>query len=442
MSKEKINVVVNNLKTILNSLSTSVVPAISSIKNDSPDLISIVLSIGDAPFQIYIRIAGSYSSAKNLLDQIVSDTSAIASSYQEYWYIDIATRTLRYYIRTNLYFEMQGYYKCYLEDINVKFADAPVLTKYFPFYSNALGDTQIHLRDIFAGLPQDDFSKIYCLPYVMRVDTKTYETTAFKKQMRVYGDNTDYTKIPRSTPGMIEEDTGDYIPCGYESVEGAWSANKWGCTLHYSYTINHLMFNIENCIRGEQLKHDYGGHPDYRIFYHFPIEIDDRNIYFPDAYIVDQSIISTENRYIGTPLVVIEVLRPKEFKVIWNKKNLENLIREPNIGKTFGTSLALTSAPSDMPEKFYTCAAAGVKEYWIADPSTQTLQVYISNGIQFELYKELSPGQCMSSTVLTDLCFPVSDIFTSKFTNIKLNKRDIDFLKSDMERLPPVGFDY
>jgi Uma2 family endonuclease len=55
---------------------------------------------------------------------------------------------------------------------------------------------------------------------------------------------------------------------------------------------------------------------------------------------------------------------------------------------------------------------AGVREYWLADPGTRSVEVYsLSEDGTHEMAGHYTPGETVTSTVLSDLALPVNDLF-------------------------------
>ncbi len=76
------------------------------------------------------------------------------------------------------------------------------------------------------------------------------------------------------------------------------------------------------------------------------VELDDRNVYQPDVFIVCDRDKITDKRIIGAPDLVVEVLSPSSKK-------------------------------HDIVDKYTKYANSGVREYWIIDPSEERTIVYL-----------------------------------------------------------------
>ncbi len=77
----------------------------------------------------------------------------------------------------------------------------------------------------------------------------------------------------------------------------------------------------------------------------FDVEFDDRNVYQPDVFIICDRDKITENKILGAPDLVVEVLSPS------NKKH-------------------------DLTDKYTQYYRSGVREYWIVDPFKELTIVY------------------------------------------------------------------
>ena len=102
----------------------------------------------------------------------------------------------------------------------------------------------------------------------------------------------------------------------------------------------------------------------------------------PDVVFVsnDKADIIQENTIEGAPDLVIEVLSP-------------------------GT------ARYDRKTKFETYAQAGVNEYWLADPNSFIIEVYVLRGQAYALLDKFGREDEARSEVLSGFVVPVKDIF-------------------------------
>jgi Uma2 family endonuclease len=68
---------------------------------------------------------------------------------------------------------------------------------------------------------------------------------------------------------------------------------------------------------------------------------------------------------------------------------------------------------TDREQKLSEYAAAGVREYWIVAPETQTVTVYTLAGTAYTLAAHASAGEQMSSVLLAGFSLSLSDIFST-----------------------------
>ena len=119
------------------------------------------------------------------------------------------------------------------------------------------------------------------------------------------------------------------------------------------------------------------------VFYS-PIDlfIDSKNVFQPDlVYISKKSkVYVTERGIEGPPEIIVEIISP-------------------------------ANGYSDRNRKKKTYLAFGVKEYWIVDPANKTIEIYTpKTGLDSPLLCLAEEGE-VSSSVLKNLKFNVSDIF-------------------------------
>ncbi len=65
----------------------------------------------------------------------------------------------------------------------------------------------------------------------------------------------------------------------------------------------------------------------------------------------------------------------------------------------------------DRREKFDIYAKAGVREYWIVDPETQTIEIYTRRDDKLQLAQKFSSGETVESALLPGLRLAVKDVF-------------------------------
>lgn len=74
--------------------------------------------------------------------------------------------------------------------------------------------------------------------------------------------------------------------------------------------------------------------------------------------------------------------------------------------------LSQSTARTDRLVKFGAYERAGVREYWLVDPRTRSVEVYsLSEEGTYEMAGQYTPGETVASTVLSDLALPVDDLF-------------------------------
>jgi Uma2 family endonuclease len=74
--------------------------------------------------------------------------------------------------------------------------------------------------------------------------------------------------------------------------------------------------------------------------------------------------------------------------------------------------LSPSTARTDRLIKFSAYERAGVREYWLADPRTHSVEVYsLSKDGVYEMAGQYVPGETVASTVLSELALPVDDLF-------------------------------
>jgi len=66
---------------------------------------------------------------------------------------------------------------------------------------------------------------------------------------------------------------------------------------------------------------------------------------------------------------------------------------------------------TDRGEKYLEYAQAGVREYWVADPEEQTVEVYVLQGQTFELHDKFASGDRLASPLLTGFNASVDELF-------------------------------
>jgi len=78
--------------------------------------------------------------------------------------------------------------------------------------------------------------------------------------------------------------------------------------------------------------------------------------------------------------------------------------------------LSPSTARTDRVVKFNVYEQAGVREYWLVNPLTRTVEVYALSEEDdlYELHGEFIVGTAVTSRVLPDLALPVDDLFPAR----------------------------
>ena len=77
--------------------------------------------------------------------------------------------------------------------------------------------------------------------------------------------------------------------------------------------------------------------------------------------------------------------------------------------------LSQSTARTDRLVKFGAYERAGVREYWLVDPRTHSVEVYsLSEEDTYEMAGQYTPGETVESAVLSDLALPVDDLFVAE----------------------------
>ena len=77
--------------------------------------------------------------------------------------------------------------------------------------------------------------------------------------------------------------------------------------------------------------------------------------------------------------------------------------------------LSRSTARTDKVVKFSAYERAGVREYWLVDPRTHSVEIYaLSEEGAYEMTGQYIPGETIVSTVLSDLALPVDDLFIGR----------------------------
>ncbi|MFN0049509.1 MAG: Uma2 family endonuclease [Cytophagales bacterium] len=113
------------------------------------------------------------------------------------------------------------------------------------------------------------------------------------------------------------------------------------------------------------------------------VELNKNNIFQPDIFFIStkNKDIITDKRIVGSPDLVFEVLSE-------------------------GTAYL------DYKKKKSVYEAEGVKEYWIVDPESQTIEIFVNTPEkEFQLFSVYKRGKLLQSTIFIDLVFEFDSVF-------------------------------
>ena len=169
--------------------------------------------------------------------------------------------------------------------------------------------------------------------------------------------------------GLEDFEEGFY----YELIEGSIVKKSAPSPAHQNASIN-LIVALSAFVRQHQLGKLFNAPLD--VFF------DDFNALEPDILFIakDRLSIIIENGIEGVPDLVIEILSP-------------------------------STAKNDRGDKMKVYRRTGVREYWIVDPRSLTLEVYVLRDGDFELASFASEKGEVESQVLNGLKMEVSIVF-------------------------------
>lgn len=73
--------------------------------------------------------------------------------------------------------------------------------------------------------------------------------------------------------------------------------------------------------------------------------------------------------------------------------------------------LSPSTIEKDRHRKLAVYSQFGVREYWIVDPETQTIERYGREGYELRLTRTFSSGEAVESSLFPGLSFPVASVF-------------------------------
>ncbi len=113
------------------------------------------------------------------------------------------------------------------------------------------------------------------------------------------------------------------------------------------------------------------------------VVLDEHNVLQPDIFFIskERQKIITEDNIQGAPDLVVEVLSPN-------------------------------TAYYDLVEKKALYARFGVREYWIADPKLQWIEIYVLQDKNYRLHQRAEKDQTVTSALLPGFNLPLISVFT------------------------------
>ena len=179
--------------------------------------------------------------------------------------------------------------------------------------------------------------------------------------------------------------------------------------------------------QGEWTYEDYRRLPDDRFRY----EIIGGNLYMSPAPSTKHQLASVEltyalvsfvkkhnlGRVYEAPIDVIlpDLASPVQPDILFIAKERLDIVREQFIDGApdlIVEALSPGSLRHDRHTKFQLYAAAGVKEYWIADPDACTVDVYVPRGNAYVPLGHFALDGSIQSELFPELRVPVKDIFS------------------------------
>ncbi len=109
---------------------------------------------------------------------------------------------------------------------------------------------------------------------------------------------------------------------------------------------------------------------------------------------------------------IYDVVQP-DISVICDHKKLDDrgCLGAPDL---IVEILSKATSEKDLKEKFQLYERSGVREYWIADPVYNTIQVFILNsGHKYELRNIYVKGDTLSPSIFPELTITIDDVFDS-----------------------------
>jgi len=189
------------------------------------------------------------------------------------------------------------------------------------------------------------------------------ETAVLKKKEKVTWEEFRHMEL---------EDNDPYI---YELFNGIIMKRAAPSLIHQKVSRN-LLTDITNFLRQSPLGEVYSSPVD--------VEFDRHNAFQPDLAFIsnERSFLFEDGDYIkGAPDLIVEILSPGNIR-------------------------------RDRVEKKAICQQFAVREYWLVDPLSQTVEIYVMRENEYQLHDFLEQTGKASSTVLTGFELEISTLFS------------------------------
>jgi len=162
----------------------------------------------------------------------------------------------------------------------------------------------------------------------------------------------------------------------YELLNGEIVKRSSPDTDHQNASSN-LTFILQSFVRAKKLGQIF--------FAPYDVYLDEENMPQPDIIFVakENKAIIKKGCIEGAPNLVVEILSPGTFK-------------------------------KDRGEKFKLYRASGISEYWIVDPRSQTVEIYVLQNGDYDLVSYAVEKGEVESQVLTALRVEAADIFAEQ----------------------------
>ena len=129
------------------------------------------------------------------------------------------------------------------------------------------------------------------------------------------------------------------------------------------------------------------------------------------AYLDKQSLGQVFVSPIDLVLSMVDVVQPDLLFVGQSRLNIiaaKNIVGIPNL---IVEILSPSSTTRDQQEKLNLYERYGLPEYWIVDPDSQTVEVYLSAANRLEKVETLKTGEQLHSRQIPGLVLELSEVF-------------------------------